>query len=104
MTIEEQVKDAVNRLFILMNKETKEDEEDEGIHWFNSIPILVVTPVDAEQSKEVLINALLKWIPEAHMNDYTSGFIIQNKTVFDKWYETLKLNTQNDTSTTHSVT
>jgi hypothetical protein len=105
MTIEEQVKDAVDKLFILMSKETT-DDEDEGMHWFNSIPILIVTPVDPEQAKEVIIKSLLKWIPEQTIFE-RSGFIIQNVDTFNKWYEKLKLKLKlknNDTSTTHSVT
>ena len=103
MTDKEQVEDAVERLFILMNKESNSDE-DEGYNWFESIPILVVTPVNPEDCKKVLIESLLNWIPESHMNDHISGFIIQHKAIFDKWYETLKLNTKNDTTTTNSIT
>ncbi len=84
MTDEEQVKDAVERLFILMNKTT----EDESYNWFESIPVLIVTPVNAEHCKKVLIKSLLKWLPEAHINDHTNGFIIQHRSIFNKWYET----------------
>ena len=105
MTIEEQVEDAVERLFILLNKEpTSEAEEDLQELWYDSIPVIPEILDSVEENKKALIKSLLRWIPESHMNDHTSGFIIQNKTIFDKWYNTLKLNTQNDTTTTNSVT
>jgi hypothetical protein len=96
MTDKEEVEDAVERLFKLIDNQSS--------NWFQTIPILIVTSTDIKTTKELVINSLLKWLPEAHMNDHTSGFIIQHRTIFNKWYETLKLNTQNDTSTTHSVT
>jgi hypothetical protein len=95
MTIEEQVEDALS----LWDYLVAFSDADESYNWFNSIPIII-----DGLNNEGIKKAMLKWIPEAYMNDHTSGFIIQNKAVFDKWYETLKLNTKNDTTTTNSIT
>lgn len=92
MTDKEQVMDAVKRWnFLVCNKEDPESE-----YWFDSIPITIRG--DLKQ----VVRDLLNWLPEAHMNDHTSGFIIQNRAVFNKWYEQLKLNTNDDMSTTNS--
>jgi len=96
MTIEEQVKDAVQKwVYLMYTKDIEHLDE-----WFNSIPVEVI----GLSSESEVENELLKWIPESHMNDHISGFIIQHKAIFDKWYETLKLNTKNDTTTTNSIT
>jgi len=103
MTDKEQVEDA-HRLWEQLTYHL--DPENLEARWWSY-------PVDPQdKTDEELKESLLKWLPEAHMNDHTSGFIIQHRAIFDKWYNELKeayeyflkLNTQNDTSTTHSVT
>lgn len=95
MTIERQVKDAIK----IWNHLMRHPDADISYQWFRSLPIMT-----NNFSDDLLEKTLLEWIPESHINDYTSGFIIQNKAVFDKWYEQLKLNSQNDTTTTNSIT
>lgn len=91
MTIEEQIKDAVQLLFSHLDKAIINNNNEEWKNWFNSIPILIVTPVNTEACQQIIFESLLKWVKDFNIYEH-NGFIIQNRQIFDTWYKQLKLN------------